>query len=143
MRRTIEDPPLSAPTPALARPFAAAAIGVALWASPLAGLVHAQDDGVDRAVDSTVGAVDDVADAISGAASAAADEVRDSAAWDRIAGSWKRLSGSVRERWGELTDDEVAELEGDRDRLVGKVQQSYGITRAEAEEQVDDWAAEQ
>ena len=130
---------MSTPATTLARSLAAAALGTVL----LAGAAHAQDNEVDEAVEATVDAAGDVADTISGAASAAADEVASSATWDRIAGNWKQFSGSVQERWGELTDDEVDELEGNRDQLVGEVQEAYGITRMEAEEQVDDWAAEQ
>ena len=123
---------MSAPAATFARSLAAAALGAVL----LAGVAHAQENEVDAAVEATKDAAGDVVDAISGAA----DEVTSSATWDRIAGNWKQFSGSVQERWGELTDDEVDELEGDREQLVGKVQETYGITRMEAEEQVDDWA---
>jgi uncharacterized protein YjbJ (UPF0337 family) len=60
--------------------------------------------------------------------------------WDRIKGNWKQFQGKAKERWGELTDDDLQRLEGNRDQLVGKVQERYGIAREEAERQVDDWA---
>lgn len=60
--------------------------------------------------------------------------------WDKIEGNWKQFSGSVRERWGELTDDEVAQVEGRRDQLAGKIQEKYGIAREEANRQIDEWA---
>ena len=129
---------MPAPAITLARSLVATALGVAL----LAGPVHAQDNEVDEAVEATVDAAGDVADTISGAASAAADEVADSATWDRIAGNWKRLSGSAKQRWGELTDDDVARIDGEREQLVGKVQETYGITRMQAEQEVDAWAAD-
>lgn len=60
--------------------------------------------------------------------------------WDQIEGQWKQLKGHIKKEWGELTDDEVDEIEGRRDVLVGKVQSRYGIAREEAEKRVDDWA---
>jgi len=39
---------------------------------------------------------------------------------DTIAGNWKQLKGKVKERWGEFTDDELDQLEGKRDQIIGK-----------------------
>ena len=61
--------------------------------------------------------------------------------WDEVKGNWKQLQGSVKAQWGELTDDEVAQAEGNRDKLVGKIHEKYGIAKDEAEKQVDDFAA--
>ncbi|MBW3245808.1 CsbD family protein [Epibacterium sp. DP7N7-1] len=61
--------------------------------------------------------------------------------WDTIKGNWKQLTGKVKEEWGELTDDEITEAEGDREQLVGKIQAKYGIAKDEAEKQVDDFLA--
>ncbi len=60
--------------------------------------------------------------------------------WDTIQGNWKQMKGDVKKQWGKLTDNDMAELEGNRDKLVGKVQERYGITKDAAERQVDDWA---
>lgn len=59
--------------------------------------------------------------------------------WDRIQGNWKQVSGKVREKWGQLTDDDVTKIAGRRDQLVGKVQESYGIVKDDAEKQVRDF----
>ncbi len=61
--------------------------------------------------------------------------------WDTVKGDWKQLSGKVRERWGELTDDEIEQARGDRDQLAGKIQERYGVTKEEAQKQVDEWAS--
>ena len=61
--------------------------------------------------------------------------------WDTIKGNWKQMTGKVKEEWGELTDDEITEAEGDRDQLVGKIQAKYGIAKEEAEKQVDNFVA--
>lgn len=59
--------------------------------------------------------------------------------WDRIEGQWKQFKGRAKERWGDLTDDELDRVEGKRDLLVGRIQEQYGITRDQAEDQVRDW----
>jgi uncharacterized protein YjbJ (UPF0337 family) len=62
--------------------------------------------------------------------------------WDRIKGNWKQFTGSVREQWGELTDDEVMRMNGEREQLVGKLQEKYGMAREEANRQIDEWAGQ-
>ena len=57
--------------------------------------------------------------------------------FDVLKGQWKQIRGEIKERWGELTDDEVDQIEGRRDRLVGKLQEKYGYTRQEAEDRVN------
>lgn len=59
--------------------------------------------------------------------------------WDQIEGKWTQFKGSAKEKWGELTDDELDQAAGKRDKLVGLVQEKYGKAREEAEKVVDDW----
>jgi uncharacterized protein YjbJ (UPF0337 family) len=59
--------------------------------------------------------------------------------WDRIQGNWKQFKGAAKEKWGDLTNDDLDIIEGRRDKLVGRVQEQYGIAKDEAERQVDDW----
>jgi uncharacterized protein YjbJ (UPF0337 family) len=61
---------------------------------------------------------------------------------DILEGKWKQLRGSLRERWGELTDDELDQIAGKRDRLAGLLQERYGYTQLEAEQQIEDFLAE-
>lgn len=61
--------------------------------------------------------------------------------WDQVKGKWKQTVGSAKVQWGKLTDDELTQVEGNRDKLVGKIQEKYGIAKEEAEKQVDDWAS--
>ena len=51
---------------------------------------------------------------------------------DILKGKWAQLKGHVKEQWGKLTDDEIDELDGRREQLVGKVQERYGIAREQA-----------
>jgi uncharacterized protein YjbJ (UPF0337 family) len=59
--------------------------------------------------------------------------------WDEVRGKWNQFKGSVKEKWGKLTDDDLAVINGNKDRLVGKIQERYGITKEKAEEQVSNW----
>ena len=58
---------------------------------------------------------------------------------DIIKGQWTQLKGEVQKKWGQLTNDQLDEINGDRKILIGKVQESYGIALDEAEKQVSDW----
>jgi uncharacterized protein YjbJ (UPF0337 family) len=60
--------------------------------------------------------------------------------WNIIEGKWKEVSGSLREKWGDLTDDEIQSLSGKRDQLEGVIQTKYGITQEQAKQQIDEWA---
>jgi uncharacterized protein YjbJ (UPF0337 family) len=60
--------------------------------------------------------------------------------WDQIEGKWKQFTGSARERWGKLTDDDLQMVIGQKDYLVGRIQERYGIAKAEAEKQADEWS---
>lgn len=59
--------------------------------------------------------------------------------WDRMAGDWKQVKDRVREQWGLLSDERLDRIAGKRDRLVGNIQESYGIAREDAERQVMAW----
>jgi uncharacterized protein YjbJ (UPF0337 family) len=57
--------------------------------------------------------------------------------WDRIEGNWKVLKGKAREKWGKLTDDQLDVIAGRRDQLLGHLQELYGISKEEAQKQVE------
>lgn len=59
--------------------------------------------------------------------------------WDTIKGNWKQFKGKVREKWGQLTDDEVEQISGQKDQLVGKLQEKYGYAKDQAEREADDF----
>ena len=56
-----------------------------------------------------------------------------------IQGKWKELKGEAKEKWGELTDDDLDVIEGNRDQLVGLIQNRYGKAKEEAEKEVEEW----
>jgi uncharacterized protein YjbJ (UPF0337 family) len=59
--------------------------------------------------------------------------------WNRIEGNWKNAKGKVKEKWGQLTDDDLAQINGRRDQLEGKIQQRYGLAKDLVRKDVDDW----
>jgi uncharacterized protein YjbJ (UPF0337 family) len=59
--------------------------------------------------------------------------------WDRIEGNWKQFKGNVKEQWGKLSDDELDVIAGKREKLIGRIQESYGITKDETEKQLSAW----
>jgi uncharacterized protein YjbJ (UPF0337 family) len=59
--------------------------------------------------------------------------------WDQIEGKWKQAKGAVKQRWGRLTDDDLDIIAGQRDQLIGKIQERYGITKEAAEKEVEKW----
>jgi uncharacterized protein YjbJ (UPF0337 family) len=59
--------------------------------------------------------------------------------WNRIEGNWKQFKGKIKEKWGELTDDDIDRMEGSREQFEGKIQEKYGIGKDQAKRNVDDW----
>ena len=55
---------------------------------------------------------------------------------DTIEGQWTQVKGKVKQQWAKLTDDDMTNIEGKRDVLVGKIQERYGIAQDEAERQL-------
>ncbi len=62
---------------------------------------------------------------------------------DTLEGQWTQLKGTIREQWGKLTDDDVDQMQGNAEQLIGKLQERYGRTREQAEQDVDRWLASQ
>ena len=59
--------------------------------------------------------------------------------WDQVEGKWKQVKGSVKEKWGRFTDDDLEQIAGKRDKLVGMLQERYGMEREHAEHESEDW----
>jgi uncharacterized protein YjbJ (UPF0337 family) len=55
---------------------------------------------------------------------------------ERCAGMWKQLTGTVKEHWGELTDNPLVSLAGTRDRLAGRLQERYGVSKEQSTRQL-------
>ncbi|MCL8384100.1 MULTISPECIES: CsbD family protein [Xanthobacter] len=60
--------------------------------------------------------------------------------WDRVEGNWKQFTGNLKAQWGKLTDDDLTEINGNREVLEGKLQERYGYAKDEVKRQVDTWS---
>ncbi|WP_227267533.1 CsbD family protein [Roseobacter weihaiensis] len=61
--------------------------------------------------------------------------------WDIIKGNWSQLTGEVKSTWGKLTDDEIDQAAGEREKLSGLIQEKYGMLREDAEREIDAFVA--
>jgi uncharacterized protein YjbJ (UPF0337 family) len=59
--------------------------------------------------------------------------------WTHIESKWEQLKAEAKSTWGKLTDDDLAYVSGKRDKLVGKLQERYGVLKENAQKDVDKW----
>ena len=58
---------------------------------------------------------------------------------DTLKGQWNQVKGHLRKQWGRLTDDDLDQIKGSRDILLGKLQEYYGKNREENERELETW----
>jgi len=56
---------------------------------------------------------------------------------DTLQGQWKQMQGEVQRRWSKLTDNDLNQIRGDAEKLLGKIQEHYGYARERAQQEVD------
>lgn len=100
---------------------------------------NAIDDATDTAAANAQDMVDQATDATANAADATSAAIE--SGWTDLKDNWQDSIASVKDRWSELTDEELANVNGDRDGLVSLLQSKYGMDRESAEEEVDNWAS--
>jgi uncharacterized protein YjbJ (UPF0337 family) len=54
-------------------------------------------------------------------------------------GKWNQLKGRVQAEWGEITSDELDQIDGRRQQVVGLLQEKYGYAQQRAEREFDDF----
>jgi uncharacterized protein YjbJ (UPF0337 family) len=59
--------------------------------------------------------------------------------WDQVQGNWKELKGKIRTKWAKFTDDDLEQIAGKKDALLGRLQQHYGYKKEHAERELDDF----
>lgn len=58
---------------------------------------------------------------------------------DLMKGKWNQIKGKVKAKWGKLTDDDLKQVEGNQEKLIGKIQERYGKNKEEAKEEFNKW----
>jgi uncharacterized protein YjbJ (UPF0337 family) len=56
---------------------------------------------------------------------------------DIFQGKWRQIRGEMKKWWGDITDDELDKIDGDRDKFIGLLQEKYGYARERAEQEMD------
>jgi len=60
----------------------------------------------------------------------------------QLRGDWNVMKGKVKQQWGKLTDDDISQINGQREELIGRLQKAYGRAREDLEKEVDRWEDE-
>ena len=58
---------------------------------------------------------------------------------DQLKGNWKQFKGELKKKWADITDDDLLYIEGQKDKLDGKIQERYGDRREEVKQWIDEW----
>jgi len=56
---------------------------------------------------------------------------------DTAQGNWQQLKGKIKQKWGKLTDDDLTRAEGDKDYLMGKLHEQYGLAKDRAKDELE------
>ena len=56
---------------------------------------------------------------------------------DIVKGNWTKIKGKLRQQWGNLTDDNIAQMQGSYEELQGSLQKAYGYEKEDAKKQID------
>jgi uncharacterized protein YjbJ (UPF0337 family) len=63
--------------------------------------------------------------------------------WSTIENSWQSYKGDAKQRWSKLSDEQIDDTMGKREQLATSVQQTYSISKDEADRQISDWQSKQ
>jgi len=62
---------------------------------------------------------------------------------DILRGRWTQMKGDIRSRWGKLTDDDLTQIQGEAEKMIGKLQERYGYKRDQAERELNEFLNKQ
>lgn len=60
-----------------------------------------------------------------------------SATTDKIKGNWNQLKGKVKQKYGNLTDNDLTYAEGQEDELIGRIQEKTGESKESVKKFID------
>jgi uncharacterized protein YjbJ (UPF0337 family) len=56
-----------------------------------------------------------------------------------LKGRWNQVKGDIRSKWGKITDDDLTQIQGDAQKMIGKLQERYGLRREQAEKDLTEF----
>lgn len=62
---------------------------------------------------------------------------------DQLKGKWMQFKGELKKKWGEFTDNDLKQINGDYEKFMGKAQERYGDKKDEIVKWSDQWHREQ
>ena len=54
-----------------------------------------------------------------------------------IEGNWNEIKGKLKQKYGELTDDDLTFAKGKEDEMYGRLQKKLGKTKAEIKREIE------
>jgi uncharacterized protein YjbJ (UPF0337 family) len=57
--------------------------------------------------------------------------------WDEIQKAWPEVKSQIRLHWCRLSDEDLEQSGGRRDRIVDRIEQCYGVRKANVERELD------
>ena len=61
---------------------------------------------------------------------------------DILSGKWKQLKGSIKSKWGKLTDDEIDQVQGETEKMIGLLQEKYAYNKEKAEAELAEFLSQ-
>lgn len=58
---------------------------------------------------------------------------------EQFENQWTQIRGTLRDKWSNLTDEDIKQINGRFDQFIAKIQQRYGLTKDEVEDQLSNW----
>lgn len=56
---------------------------------------------------------------------------------DIVKGKWNEIKGKLKQQWGKLTDDDIAQARGSYQELEGLLQKRYGYQKEQIKKEID------
>ncbi len=60
--------------------------------------------------------------------------------WDHIEANWDTFKPRAKEKWQELSYEELDAIEGKRDKMIAKLRETYGLSQREAEAELSEFS---
>lgn len=57
----------------------------------------------------------------------------------QLKGSWEQIKGKLKEKYGQLTDNDLLYSEGKEEELIGRIEQRTGKTKEEIKRNINEW----